>query len=244
MGSRRPVALLLALAMILSACSIGSDDGSDPPEDELYQISTIAALSAGAYDGLIDFETLLDRGDFGLGTFDALDGELIVLDGVAYRVPANGVPEEVDESVTTPFAAVTTWDTDSAHEFSESMTCADFETAIDGLLESIENPYAIKVVGEFASLTTRSEEPQAKPYPPLSDVLANQIVFNLSEVEATLVGFRLPDYMANSNTSGYHFHAVTDDLEAGGHVLDCQTGAVSVEIDAIDSWQVDLTGDG
>ncbi len=122
------------------------------------------------------------------------------------------------------------------------MTCADFETAIDGLLESTDIPYAIKVTGHFTSMTTRSEERQEPPYRPLADVLANQIVFNLSDVEATMVGFRLPDYMAQSNAAGYHFHAITDDLAAGGHVLDCQTGEVTVEIDRIDSWQVDLTG--
>ncbi len=110
-------ALSLVLTMALSACSIGSDSSDDPPQDELFQVSTIASLSAGAYAGLIDFNDVLDHGDFGLGTFDALDGELIVLDGKAYRVPADGIPQEVDGSVTTPFVAVTTWDADEIDGF-------------------------------------------------------------------------------------------------------------------------------
>ena len=236
---RRRAAICLALLVTLTACSI--DTGNDDANDELYQISTIATLSAGGYDGLIEVDELLDHGDFGLGTFDHLDGEMMVLDGTVYRVPADGVPAEVDGSVTTPFAAVTTWDSEAGHSFSDPMSCADFQTAIDELLVSTNLPYAIKVEGQFTSLTTRSEERQDPPYEPLTDVLANQIVFNLSDVDATFVGFRLPDYMANSNSAGYHFHAVTDDLTAGGHVLDCQTGDVTVELDRIDSWQVDLS---
>jgi hypothetical protein len=57
---------------------------------------------------------------------------------------------------------------------------------------------------------------------------------------ATMVGFRLPDYMAESNAVGYHFHALTEDRTAGGHVLDCEATNVSVEVDAIDTWQVEL----
>lgn len=236
-----PTIVLLIFATVLSACTIST--GSDAREDELFQVSTIAALSAGSYDGLIDMDDLLDHGDFGLGTFDALDGEMIVLDGTVYRVPADGVPVEVEDSVTTPFAAVTQWEDERAHVFPASMSCADLQTAIDGILDSTDNPYAIKVSTTFSSLTTRSEERQDPPYQPLADVLENQIVFELSDVEATFVGFRLPDYMANSNSAGYHFHTVTEDLTAGGHVLDCQTaGETTVEIDEIESWQVDLTG--
>ncbi len=228
---------------IIGGCTVSSES-SDPPAEEMYQISTLSALAAGGYDGLIDMDELLDQGDFGLGTFDHLDGEMIVYDGVVYRVPANGVPEEVDGDVTTPFAAVTPWDPEREHEFSDPLSCSDLEAAIDGLLDSVDEPYALKVEGRFTSLTTRSEERQEPPYIPLADVLENQIVFDLGEVDAILVGFRLPDYMANSNAAGFHFHALADDNASGGHVLDCQTaGEISVEIDEIDSWQVDLHSD-
>jgi acetolactate decarboxylase len=184
-------------------------------------------------------DELLEHGDFGLGTFDALNGEMIVLDGTVYQVPASGIAEEPDDSMTTPFAVVTTWDPDSEHAFDDPMSCADLQAAIDGLIDT-STPYAIKIEGEFSTLLTRSEEAQAQPYALLADVLAGQIEFELQQVDATIAGFRLPDYMAVSNAAGYHFHAITAEEQTGGHVLDCQTTNVAVEIDAIDSWRVDL----
>ncbi|MEZ4522309.1 MAG: acetolactate decarboxylase [Thermomicrobiales bacterium] len=237
-----PAIAVFAFLSIISACTIDTSE-QDETSDNLYQVSTISALSAGSYDGLITAGELLDEGDFGLGTFDALDGEMIVYEGTVYRVPADGIAVEVDGAVTTPFAAVTEWDPDAEHQITTPMACSDLQAAIDGLLESTEIPYAVKVEGAFSSLTTRSEERQEKPYAALSDVLANQIEFNFTDVSATMVGFRLPDYMANSNSAGYHFHALTEDREAGGHVLDCRTTNAVVEFDMIDFWQVDLTGD-
>jgi acetolactate decarboxylase len=236
-----PTPLLFAMLTLVTVtgCGIGAESESDSAEDELFQVSTLSALSAGGYDGLITLDDLLEEGDFGLGTFDALDGEMIVLDGTVYQVPANGIAQEPDGDVTTPFAAVTTWDADSEHEFPEPLSCADLQSAIDALIDT-SAPYAIKVEGRFTTLLARSEEPQEPPYAPLEDVLKGQIEFQLEDVTATMAGFRLPDYMANSNAAGYHFHALTEDEQAGGHVLDCQTASVTVELDAIESWRVDL----
>jgi acetolactate decarboxylase len=221
---------------IPTACGSGSDGESS---DELHQVGTLAALSAGEYDGAVTLDDVLDHGDFGLGTFDGLDGEMIVLDGAAYQVPASGIAEEVDGAVTTPFAAVTTWATDSRRELPDPMSCADLQAGIDQLIDA-GAPYAIKVSGEFSTLLTRSVDRQTTPYQPLADALEAQIEFRLGQVTATMVGFRLPDYMAESNVAGYHFHVLTEDQEAGGHVLDCETANVTVELDTIDSWQVEL----
>ena len=242
----RPMKLLLAFTLICSvflfSCSVrdGGDDDSDSGKDVLYQISTLSALLEGNYDGLVTFDTVLEQGDFGLGTFDALDGELIVLDGEAYRVPAGGVPTEVDDSVTTPFAVVTPWEPDTVIAFEAPLSCAELQASIDAELDSVEAPYAIKVAGDYRTMKTRSVERQDAPYAKLVDALEDQIIFELQDVTATMVGFRLPEYMAGSNAAGYHFHALTDDLAAGGHVLDCEATSVVVEIDDIDAWRVDL----
>jgi acetolactate decarboxylase len=60
------------------------------PEDQphvIFQTSTIDALLDGAYDGDVSFRELREHGAFGLGTLDALDGEMIALDGRFYRPP-------------------------------------------------------------------------------------------------------------------------------------------------------------
>jgi acetolactate decarboxylase len=224
---------------IVTACGSRSDGESPERDDELHQIGTLTALSTGGYDGAVTLDDLLDRGNFGLGTFDRLDGEMIVLDGVVYQVPASGIATEPDGDLTTPFAAVTTWDPDSRHEYPDPMGCADLQAGIDQLVDP-DTPYAVKVSGEFSTLLTRSERRQTSPYPPLADALEGQIEFELEQVNATMVGFRLPDYMAELNVAGYHFHALSEDHQAGGHVLDCQTTNVTVELDAIDTWRVEL----
>ena len=47
----------------------------------IFQTSTIDALLDGAYDGEVTFGQLRDHGDFGLGTFEACDGEMIAVEG-------------------------------------------------------------------------------------------------------------------------------------------------------------------
>ena len=57
---------------------------------------------------------LKKHGDFGIGTFDALDGEMIVLDGVVYQAKADGHIYQAADNLTTPFATVTYFDSDLA----------------------------------------------------------------------------------------------------------------------------------
>src|SRR5918995_4538526 len=73
----------------------------------LFQTSTIDALLEGKYDGDVSFAELEERGDFGLGTLDALDGEMVALDGGFYQVKADGQAYAIDREMRTPFAVVT-----------------------------------------------------------------------------------------------------------------------------------------
>ena len=57
---------------------------------EVYQTSTMGALLDGVYDGDVTIAELLTHGDFGLGTFNHLDGEMVVLDGVCHHLRSDG----------------------------------------------------------------------------------------------------------------------------------------------------------
>jgi len=81
MKSRRSLILALCLAYCLSA---GVLRAAEP--GRLFQTSTLQALMAGVYDGDLTFQALARHGDFGLGTFEALDGEMIALDGAFYQI--------------------------------------------------------------------------------------------------------------------------------------------------------------
>src|SRR6478752_2893720 len=73
----------------------------------LFQASTIGALLDGAYDGDLTFAELAEHGDLGLGTVNALDGEMIAVDGEFLRVDAAGDVHPVAAEERTPFAVVT-----------------------------------------------------------------------------------------------------------------------------------------
>src|ERR1700721_3499529 len=76
----------------------------DTPIHTLFQVSTSAALVEGVYQGALRVSRLLSQGDFGLGTFVDLDGEMVVLDGVCYRVSATGAITPVEGDRLIPYA--------------------------------------------------------------------------------------------------------------------------------------------
>jgi branched-chain amino acid transport system substrate-binding protein len=236
--------LLILFITLLSACDGGlypSGGGENLDQTAtFFQTSTISALAQGDYAGDMTINQLKEKGDFGLGTFDALDGEMIVLDGVVYQVRSDGVATVAAENDFTPFAAVIQFDPDQSLSSDEVQDCAAFQDVLDIALPDLNAPYAIQVSGSFPEMKVRAPHKQNQPYPPLADALAGQAVFEYQNVSGTMVGFRLPDYLAGVNATGYHFHFLTEDLAAGGHVLDCQTASVQVDIDNIEEIVVDL----
>lgn len=233
--------LALLFSFSLSACQASQSDEDN--KDVLYQYSTLGSLMAGVYDGELTFGELKDHGDFGLGTFNTLDGEMIEIDHQVYQVKTDGVVYPVKDDAKTPFSVVTYFETDQTFSVNESMDCDTFKAAIDSQLPTKNIPYAIRVTGNFSSVKTRSVPSQVQPYPPLPDVIAIQTTFDLSQVDGVMLGFRLPDYMNIANSPGYHFHFINNEKNAGGHVLACQVENVKVEIDYTDEWFTQLPAD-
>jgi len=231
------------LALLLAATAWtgerGADHGRGGREREaVSQVATLTDLLGGAYDGRVSFRDVEERGDFGLGTVNALDGEMVAVDGRFYRVGADGVAERISPGETTPFAAVTFFRPDVAFAVTGPTTCEALHDRIAERLTSDGTVYAIRVRGLFSWLLTRSVPRQEKPYRPLAEVLAEQVEFNLFSVEATLAGFWMPEVLADVNAAGFHLHALTRDRTTGGHVLDCEASDVSVEIDRTDELRI------
>jgi acetolactate decarboxylase len=219
---------------------------SDEGRETLYQVSTLEALLEGSYDGQSTFAALKQHGDFGVGTLEALDGEVIMLDRQAYQVDAQGVAHLINDTAKTPFAVTTFFEADTSWTFDvaseDSVNCAGLQTYIDGHLSAFDIAHAIEVEGTFDFLLTRSVPRQQKPYEGLADVLVNQVTFDLSDITGSMVGFRLPDYMAGANVAGYHFHFIAGDRTTGGHVLECRPRQVTIRVDHTDQWHVALPG--
>lgn len=206
----------------------------------LYQISTINALLEGYYDGATTIGSLRNKGDFGIGTFDELDGELLALDGEYYQIKSDGKVYVTNDTIESPFAAVTNFKTDITKYLKDTLNLHEFESYLDSILPGLNLMYAIKIEGSFDRIKTRSVAKQQRPYIPLVEIVKTQSTFTLENINGTLVGFRLPEYMRGLNVPGYHFHFISKDKEKGGHLLDCTTRDVNISIDSILNFELTL----
>ncbi len=222
----RHVLIAIILAIPICGCSYAQKN-----EEVIYQTSTINALLDEVYDGNVTFKELKKHGDLGLGTFNNLDGEMIGLDGEFYQIKADGVAYSVDDSMKTPFAVVTFFESDKTKELVKSVNYEQLKHYLDNMLPTENIFYAFKVEGEFKYVKARSVPGQNKPYPPLVEIVKDQPIFEFHDVKGTLVGSWFPGYMKGLNVPGYHFHFITEDKKAGGHLLECQTENVEIGID-------------
>lgn len=225
-NSGRILASLLCMCfMIATSCCASKSpvehaNSTGAERDTLTQISTINALMAGDYDGSISCGDLKQYGDFGIGTFEALDGEMIVLGGKIYQVNSDGAVNVVSDSLGVPFAAVTYYENDKQAILTPDINFIEFQKFVDDIIPSKNVFYALKVDGTFSYIKTRSVPKQEKPYPILSEVTQKQSVFEFNNISGTIVGFRCPQYVNGVNVPGYHLHFLTSDSKSGGHVLE------------------------
>ncbi len=223
---------LLFIASLFPSAAIANDS--------VVQIATIDALLAGLYDGVTSIGSLKQYGDFGIGTFDALDGEMVVLDGTVYRVSADGRAAVVLDSETTPFATLTTFVADQQVEVPPQTDLRGFRSLVDVALPSANLFYAFRLEGHFKTMMTRSVPRQNKPYKPLVEVVKDQLVFNFEDVKGVLVGFYCPTFVKGINVPGYHLHFLTADRKGGGHVLDFSVYKAALKIDKLSRFVLQL----
>lgn len=184
----------------------------------------------------MSLEGLRSHGDFGIGTYEGLDGEMILLDGIFYQVRADGKVYRPGLVERTPFAAVTEFVPDVTKTLTAPLDMKALERLIDELVPQRNRFCAIRLRGDFSAVRTRSVPLQHKPYPPLVEVTRHQPVFSLARVRGTIVGFRSPDFVKGVNVPGYHLHFLADDHSAGGHVLDLAMTSGTLEIDSVHDW--------
>ncbi len=206
----------------------------------LFQTSTITALSIGIYEGNTSFKELKKHSNFGLGTVNYLDGEMIGLDSKFYQIKADGIASIISDATASPFATVTFFKPEKLIHLEGQVNYQQLQESLDRRLSTKNYPYAIRIQGNFPYLKFRSVPKQTRPYRPLTDALKDQSVFELRNVNGTLVGFRTPKYMEGVNVRGYHFHFLTANQKTGGHLLDAQFENAKVEIDTISNVEINL----
>ena len=229
-------------AIVCLGCRPQPPAASTIERDRVTQFSIINALMLGHYDGVATIGQVRECGDFGVGTFDHLDGELIVLDGKVYQGLADGKVREAPATMTTPFAVVTTFDRDGTLACPAVGSLNELDAKIDCALPGQSVFYAIRVDGTFTSLTLRSVPRQEPPYRPLVEVAKQQSMWTHENVSGTMIGMRSPPWTDKLNVPGYHWHFVSDDRQMGGHVIDCKIESATITYDESDSWLIKLPG--
>jgi acetolactate decarboxylase len=207
----------------------------------LFQASTIGALLDGGFAGDLSFGELAAHGDLGLGTLNHLDGEMVALDGEFFRADVDGKLSRIGTEERTPFAVVTRFEPTIDVQLPDEVLDHDaLLEHLDAFVPAAASSCAIRLDGRFDVLRARSVPRQEPPYRPLTEVVADQHVFELADVEGTMVGFRFPTYVEGIEVAGYHLHFAAADRSRGGHVLGSRSRGLRVRIDPSNDLHVEL----
>jgi acetolactate decarboxylase len=205
----------------------------------LYQVSTASALVEGIYQGAVRVRTLLEHGDLGLGTFENLDGEMMIVDGHFFQARGDGSVKEVEDDVLCPFAVVTRFAPDSAIVLQKCPDLAHLVGQFDQLRHTDNFFFALRVEGHFAYIRTRAMC-RTQEGVPLVQAAAVQPEFEFNDISGTLVGFWTPEYARTFNVPGYHLHFLSEDHQSGGHLLECAGSELRLQIQREGDYHVAL----
>ena len=223
---------LLCLSLICTATA-----------ESIYQVALLQSLAQGYFDGSMTVADLKSHGDTGIGTFDGLNGEMIVLDGVVYQAIGDGSVVVPADDETVPFSNVTFFEEDLTLPLSSIPDMASLQATLNEIVESNGSNlfYMVKIPGTFSFIKVRSEFKQEKPYRNLDVALAaDQNEFDFENIKGTMVGLYCPDYMGDLNSVGWHFHFLTEDLTQGGHVLQVSVDEATAMLDATAGFELFL----
>ncbi len=205
----------------------------------LYQVSTATALVEGIYQGAVRVGTLREHGDLGLGTFENLDGEMVIVDGHFFQVRSDGSVRECDDDVLSPFAVITRFAPEPSVMLDQCPDMSHLTSRFDALRDSENFFFALRVDGPFDYVHTRAMC-RTKEGVPLVQAAAVQPEFELHDVSGTLVGFWTPEYAKTLNVPGYHLHFVSADRKSGGHLLQCRGANLRLQIQRAGDYRIAL----
>lgn len=236
---KKPIEFIfIAAVYVLTAILVPGSAASS--NNTMFQTSTINALMQGVYDGNTTFKELRSYGDFGLGTVQSLDGEMIELDGQFYQVKSDGLAYRLNDSMKTPFAEVTFFKPKETIELNGTYNLTQLENYVDERLVTKNLFYAIRIDGTFDYVKTRSVPVQSKPYASLSEVIKAQKIFEFHNIMGTIVCFRCPAYVSGINVPGYQMHFITANRSTGGHLLDFRLRNPSIKVDDLSEFEMVL----
>ena len=233
-------ATILAGTMLFNTASAAPAHTKD--RETVYQIALLQSLAMGYFDGSISVKDLKKHGDTGIGTFEGLNGEMIVLDGVVYRANQDCEINVMGDKETVPFSNVTFFDKDISLKLADVPDKAALEKILNETLDKKgrNSFYMVKLSGDFNEILVRSEKGTTEPYPTLVEALKTQKEITPQNISGTIVGLYCPDFMSSLNSTGWHFHFISADKKIGGHVLELNLKSGEAQLDKTDGFKLDL----
>lgn len=216
-----------------------------------YQVSTLNALMLGNFDGVVSVDELLRHGSWGIGTYEGLDGEAVICDGVAYDARATGEAAAMPASALVAFSTVADFSDHAAPFELDGVEGCDAMDAVLDRLETVrracddnENAWFLAAMrGTFPFVHVRScFKVEDKPYPTLPEVASCQREFRYADERGWVVGVWVPAYLDGINLPGWHLHYLSDDRARGGHLLGLSIGRAEGRIESFSRYEMVMPG--
>ncbi len=216
-------------------------------DSKMYQVSTLQALAMGYTKATVTVGELLSHGSIGLGTFENVDGEMIVLDGVCYRATEDGSVIPADSGMGVPFSVIDCFTPEREFDLGYAESITVLKQQLDLRVEEgfgLNSIHVVRIDGEFPKIDARSESPYKSQHVTLKDVLSvTQKAFLFENIRGSLICVYFPDYMDGINAPGWHMHFVSEDRKCGGHVFDLIMTRGTAKLDKINSLEIRIPTD-
>lgn len=188
----------------------------------VHQIDAVTDLIYGNYESVTTVHEAFSNTVLGFGVAEHLDGEIVSVDGITWRIPASGRPELAGPEVGMPFAIGAEGGSPLTLQVPPGTTQDQIATMVENaihLQHDQRHPVAaLRLDGTFVDVLLRSEHKQSPPYQHLDSVLRQEVQFAFDTWQGTFVGFSFPLQANNDATiPGLHLHAISYDRTSGGH---------------------------
>ncbi|GAA4814967.1 acetolactate decarboxylase [Litoribaculum gwangyangense] len=206
--------------------------------DVFYHYSIWWAFVNKVFEGDITAGELKTKGDMALGSYNLLDGELIMLDGKLYQAKEDGEVLEPNDSLKVVYANAAFFDVDGSFKIQKAENYDTLRARINEQLPSKNFFYGFKIKGHFKYMKCGGLNKQTPPFQEGLDVLIpNRPIFERENFSGTMVGFYCPEFIGNINVAGFHFHFVSEDETFAGHVMEFEAENLTVEYDKMHEYQ-------
>ncbi len=238
---RKSISVTILMATLMVATPIfAATHSAQQASNKLFQVSTLYALESGQFEGFYPYRDLMAKGNFGIGTFTAIDGELVAVDGQYYQSTADCHLRKVSSDLMSPFAEIMNFQPSSAAiTLADVNNLKDLDKLLTNKFPNKNLPYAIRIDGTF-NLTVRSLRKQERPFPNLLEATKTQCVLRLNNVKGSVVGFWFPHYWEGIGMPGTHVHFASADRQLGGHILEIEVKQGKAQLEAVENIEVQL----